>query len=75
MLEFTLKGEIAMLMATEVVFKQGLVKTFICTDETRVVDFAERINGHGKVRLVRWMKSISAAEANALEMQGAIRIN
>lgn len=61
-----------MILATEVVYKQGLVKTVLCDGETTVAAFAERIAAHGRVRNLRQILEVDRETAARLAAEGAL---
>ena len=46
------------LMRTQVVYRQGLVKDFICADELTLAEFMQRVSVFGKVRVLRSMRVV-----------------
>lgn len=46
------------LLRAQVVYKQGLVKDFICSGELTLAEFMRRASAFGKVRLLRSMRPV-----------------
>ena len=47
-----------MMLAVQVVFNQGQIKTFVCDDSLSVRDFALEVAKHGKMKVIRKMDSV-----------------
>ncbi len=45
-------------MRAQVVYRQGLVKDFICADELTLHEFMRRVSAFGKVRVLRSMRVV-----------------
>lgn len=45
-------------LKAQVVYKQGLVKDFICVDTIRWCDFLRQVVSFGKIRLVRSIREV-----------------
>lgn len=57
-------------MQIQVAYNQGMVKTFLTTEETRINDFVRIARSFGRFRSVRFQPDIDAQQANAMVKAG-----
>lgn len=59
-----------MFLSVQVVYRQGLVKTFIAAQEILMADFMRIVRAEGKIKTVRFLSDIDRATADLLVTSG-----
>jgi len=59
-----------MLLSVQIVYRQGLVKTFIAGQETLLSDFMKIARAEGKIKVVRFLPDVEKAVADLLVRSG-----
>jgi hypothetical protein len=64
------ENKVEMLLSVQVVYRQGLVKTFIAHQDILMSDFMKAVRAEGKVKTVRFMPDVEKPVADLLIHSG-----